>query len=160
MSGKLLRATSWTVASALALVALLPACGLAAHEEPEWFLLRPEVERAYGYTHAVRLGDDLKISGAVSMDDAGQPTAVGDLEQQMKNAYADLAKVLAHFGCGFEDVVVENVFTTDMARFLEVSGYRAELYGEQFPTGSWLEVKGLALPEFLIEIELEAKLPR
>ncbi|MCH2465462.1 MAG: RidA family protein, partial [Gemmatimonadetes bacterium] len=25
-----------------------------------------------------------------------------------------------------------------------------------FPTGSWLEVKGLALPELMIEIELEA----
>jgi enamine deaminase RidA (YjgF/YER057c/UK114 family) len=43
-----------------------------------------------------------------------------------------------------------------MAKFLEVSGYRAEIYGERFPTGSWLEVKGLALPEFLIEIEVEA----
>jgi len=37
-------------------------------EAPEYFLLRPEVEKAYGYTHAVRIGDDLKISGAVSMD--------------------------------------------------------------------------------------------
>jgi enamine deaminase RidA (YjgF/YER057c/UK114 family) len=43
-----------------------------------------------------------------------------------------------------------------MAKFLEVSGYRASLYKKQFPAGSWLEVKGLALPEFLIEIELEA----
>jgi 2-iminobutanoate/2-iminopropanoate deaminase len=72
---------------------------------------------AYGYAHAVRVGDDIKISGAVSMDDKGDPTAVGDLEQQMKNAYSDLDKVLKH---------------------------------------SWLEVKGLALPEFMIEIELEA----
>ena len=34
----------------------------------EYFLLRPEVEKAYGYTHAVKIGDDIKISGAVSMD--------------------------------------------------------------------------------------------
>lgn len=140
-------------------VLLVAACAGPRHE-PEWFELRPEVERAYGYTHAVRLGDDLKVSGAVSMDDAGNPTAVGDLEQQMKNAYADLEQVLAHYGCTFDDVVVENVFTTDMARFLEVAGYRATIYGERFPTGSWLEVKGLALPEFEIEIELEAKVPR
>jgi 2-iminobutanoate/2-iminopropanoate deaminase len=125
-------------------------------EAPEWFLLRPEVEKAYGYTHAVRIGDDIKISGAVSMDDAGTPTAVGDLEQQMKNAYADLEKVLAHYGCTFDDVVVENVYTTDMAKFLEVSGYRSTLYTKHFPTGTWAEVKGLALPEFMIEIELEA----
>ena len=125
-------------------------------EVPEYFLLRPEVERAYGYSHAVKIGDDIKISGAVSMDDAGTPTAVGDLEQQMKNVYSDLDKVLQHYGYTFDDVVAENVYTTDMARFLEVSIYRNSIYTKQFPTGSWLEVKGLALPELMIEIELEA----
>jgi len=128
----------------------------AVAETPEYFLLRPEIEKAYGYSHAVKIGDDIKISGAVSMDDEGNPTAVGDLEQQMKNAYSDLEKVLEHYGYTFDDVIVENVFTTDMAKFLEVAAYRSSVYTKQFPTGSWLEVKGLALPEFLVEIELEA----
>ena len=123
--------------------------------EPEYFLLRPEVEKAYGYSHAVKIGNSIKVSGAVSMDDEGNPTAVGDLEQQMKNCYADLEKVLKHYGCTFDDVVVENVFTTDMALFLEKAGYRNEIYKNHFPTGSWLGVKELALPEFMIEIELE-----
>jgi enamine deaminase RidA (YjgF/YER057c/UK114 family) len=43
-----------------------------------------------------------------------------------------------------------------MAEFLNQAGYRNTIYKKNFPTGSWLEVKGLALPEFLIEIELEA----
>jgi len=128
----------------------------AVEEAPQYFMLRPEVEKAYGYTHAVKIGNDIKISGAVSMDDMGNPTAVGDLEQQMKNAYSDLGKVLEHYGYTFDDVIVENIFTTDMAGFLEVAAYRGSIYTTQFPTGSWLEVKGLALPEFLIEIELEA----
>jgi 2-iminobutanoate/2-iminopropanoate deaminase len=122
----------------------------------EYFHLRPEVERAYGYTHAVRIGAQIRISGAVSMDAEGRPTAVGDLEQQMKNVYADLDTVLKHYGCSFDDVIVEDVFTTHMAMFLEVASYRNTIYTTQFPTGSWLEVKGLALPEFMIEIELEA----
>ena len=125
-------------------------------DTPDYFNLRPEVERAYGYTHGVRIGDDVKVSGAVSMDDGGNPTAVGDLGQQMRNAYEDLRQVLAHYGCTFDDVVVENVFTTDMAGFLDAASYRSEIYTQQFPTGSWLEVKGLALPELLIEIEVEA----
>lgn len=126
-----------------------------APEKPEYFLLRPEVEKAYGYSHSVKIGNDIKISGAVSMDDEGNPTAVGDLAQQMKNCYADLEKVLKHYGCTFDDVVVENVFTTDMAAFLEHAEYRNTIYTNHFPTGSWLGVKELALPEFMIEIELE-----
>ncbi|WP_227021063.1 RidA family protein [Arenibacter algicola] len=124
-------------------------------EIPEYFLLRPDVEKAYGYSHAVKIGNEIKVSGAVSMDDEGNPTGIGDMEQQMKNCYSDLEKVLSHYGCTFDDVVVENVFTTNMPKFLEVAAYRNEIYKKQFPTGSWLGVKELALPEFLIEIELE-----
>jgi len=124
-------------------------------ETPEYFSLRPETEKAFGYTHAVKIGNDILISGAVSMDDAGKPTAVGDLAQQMKNCYSDLDKVLKHFGCTFDDVVVENIFTTNMPEFLNQSGYRNTIYTKQFPTGSWIGVKELALPEFMIEIELE-----
>lgn len=124
-------------------------------EKPEYFLLRPEVEKAYGYSHAVKIGNDIKISGAVSMDNEGNATAIGDFEQQMKNCYADLDKILKHYGCTFDDVVKEDIFTTDMPKFLEFAGYRTEIYKNHFPTGSWLGVKELALPEFMIEIELE-----
>ena len=90
------------------------------------------------------------------MDSDGNPTAVGDLEQQMKNVYSDLEQVLKHDGLTLDDVLVENVFTTDMARFLEVPACRNSIYTNQFPTRSWLEIKVLALPEFMIEIALEA----
>ncbi|MCY7363289.1 MAG: RidA family protein [Ignavibacteria bacterium] len=128
--------------------------------KPEFYNLRPEVEKAYGYTHAVKIGNDIKVSGAVSMDDSGNPTAVGDLQQQMKNCYSDLEKVLKHYGCTFDDVVVENIFTTNMPEFLIQSEYRNTIYKKQFPTGSWLGVKELALPEFLIEIELEVHISK
>ncbi|RPG38817.1 MAG: RidA family protein [Muricauda sp. TMED12] len=128
-------------------------------EKPEYFQLRPELEQAYGYSHAVKIGNDIKISGAVSMDDEGNPTAIGDLGQQMKNCYADLEKILTHYGCTFDDVVVENIFTTDMASFIENAAYRSSIYTTNFPAGSWLGVKELALPEFMIEIELEVHKP-
>ncbi|SDZ32396.1 MULTISPECIES: RidA family protein [Rhodonellum] len=105
----------------------------------------------------MKIGNNIKVSGAVSMDDEGAPMAVGDFLQQMKNCYSDLDKMLKDYGCTFDDVVVENFFTTDMPAFLEHAAYRNTIYPQQFPTGSWLEVKGLALPEFLIEIELEVQ---
>ena len=69
------------------------------------------------------------------MDNEGSPTAVGNLEQQMKNCYSDLQKILEHFNSSFDDVVVENIFTTDMGKFLEVASYRNDIYGGKFPTG-------------------------
>jgi 2-iminobutanoate/2-iminopropanoate deaminase len=125
-------------------------------DTPEYFLLRPVVEKAFGYSHAVKIGNNLKISGAVSMDDEGNPTAPGNMEQQMKNCYSDLEKILNHYGYSFDDVIVENVFTTNMEEFINVSSYRTSIYKKQFPTGTWLEVKGLALPGLLIEIDMEA----
>ena len=125
-------------------------------EIPEYYNLRPELEKSYGYSHAVKIGNDLKISGAVSMDEKGTLIAPGNLDQQMKNCYADLEKILKHYGYTFDDVVVENVFTTDMAGFINVSSFRNSIYKKQFPTGTWLEVKGLALPGQLIEIDMEA----
>ena len=128
---------------------------IECNQDPEYFLLRPEVEKAFGYSHAVKICNQIKISGAVSMDDSANPTAIGDMEQQMINCYADLKKILDHYNASFDDVVVENIFTTDMNSFLEVASYRNKIYNKHFPTGSWLGVKELAFPEFMIEIELE-----
>ena len=125
-------------------------------DTPQYFLLRPKLEKEYGYSHAVKIGDDLKISGAVSMDDNGVIVAPGNMEQQMKNCYTDLEKILKHYGYTFDDVVAENVYTTNMDDFIKLSGFRNSIYKKQFPTGTWLEVKGLAIKGQLIEIDMEA----
>ena len=135
----------------------VPEVKAAAVDTPDYYLFRPKVEKEYGYSHAVRIGDHIKISGAVSMDDNGVIVAPGSMEQQMKNCYGDLGKILAHYGCTFDDVYAENVYTTNMEEFIEVSGFRNSIYKKQFPTGTWLEVKGLALKGQLIEIDMEAR---
>ena len=126
-------------------------------ENPEYFNLRPALEKQYGYTHAVKIGNELIISGAVSMTDSGVVIGNGDMELQMKNCYSDLGKILEHYGYTFDDVFKENVYTTNMKEFERVSGYRNSIYKKQFPTGTWLEVKGLALDNQLIEIDMEAR---
>ena len=124
---------------------------------PEYFNLRPALEKQYGYTHAVKIGNELIISGAVSMTDSGVVIGAGDMQLQMKNCYSDLDKILKHYGYTFDDVFKENVYTTNMKEFERVSGYRNSIYKKQFPTGTWLEVKGLALDNQLIEIDMEAR---
>jgi 2-iminobutanoate/2-iminopropanoate deaminase len=90
------------------------------------------------------------------MNDSGVIVAPGNMEQQMKNCYSDLGKILQHYGYTFDDVFKENVYTTSMADFIKVLGFRNSIYKKQFPTGTWLEVKGLALTGQLIEIDMEA----
>lgn len=133
-----------------------PVAKSTTSEAPEYFNLRPKLEKDYGYTHAVKIGDDLKISGAVSMTDSGVIIGPGNMGLQMKNCYSDLEKILQHYGYTYDDVVAENIYTTDMAEFIKVSGFRNTIYKKQFPTGTWLEVKGLALQGQLIEIDMEA----
>ncbi len=128
----------------------------AKNTAPEYFNLRPALEKQYGYTHAVKIGDDLKISGAVSMTDSGVVIGPGNMELQMKNCYGDLEKILQHYGYTFDDVYAENIYTTNMAEFERVAGFRNTIYKKQFPTGTWLEVKGLALVNQVIEIDMEA----
>jgi len=129
----------------------------AASEEPEYFLLRPQLEKEYGYSHAVRIGNHLKISGAVSMDDSGTIVGAGDMALQMKNCYADLEKILKHYGYTFDDVYAENIYTTNMGEFIKVAGSRSSIYTRHFPAGTWLEVKGLAVEGQLVEIDMEAR---
>lgn len=128
-------------------------------EKPEYFLLRPELEKKYGYTQAVRVGNMVKIGGVISIDDQGNAMAKGDYLQQMKNCYTSLDKVLKHYGCTFEDVVLENIYTTSMAALQNNASYRYEIYKNHFPTGSWIGIKELGLPEMMIEIEIEALIP-
>ncbi|GAA4467510.1 hypothetical protein GCM10023189_51350 [Nibrella saemangeumensis] len=125
--------------------------------EAEYFTLRPDLEEPAGLTQAVRIGNTIRVSGAVSIDDQGNPTSVGDMKSQLKNVYSDLEKTLRHFDCTFDDVVVETVYTTNMDLFKEHADLRASYYKRRYPTGSWLEVKQLDQPEFLVEIELEAE---
>jgi enamine deaminase RidA (YjgF/YER057c/UK114 family) len=133
-----------------------PGDTLAKADVPEYFNLRPALEKQYGYTHAVKIGSDLKISGAVSMTDSGVVIGPGNMEVQMKNCYNDLEKILQHYGYTFDDVYAENIYTTNMAAFEKAAGFRNTIYKKQFPTGTWLEVKGLALVNQVIEIDMEA----
>lgn len=128
----------------------------SSSEKPEYFLLRPDLEKTYGYTQAVRIGNIVKIGGVISIDDKGNPMGNDDFLQQLKNCYASLEKVLTHYDSTFDDVILENLYTTNMSELHKNASYRHEIYKNHFPTGSWIGVNELGMPEALIEIEIEA----
>lgn len=62
-------------------------------------------EKEYGYTQAVKIGDTIYVSGQVSHDDNGNIVGRGDIEAQMRQAYANIQKLLVQYGAKMENIV-------------------------------------------------------
>jgi enamine deaminase RidA (YjgF/YER057c/UK114 family) len=117
-------------------------------------------EKDFGYSQAVLIDKTLYVSGSVAVDAAGRLVAPGDMAGQMRAAYANIQRTLAAHGVGFEEVVKETIYTTNMDALLKASDLRLEYYNkEMLPTITWVQVQRLMDPGFLVEIEVVAELP-
>ena len=117
-------------------------------------------EKDFGYSQAVLIDRTLYVSGSVAADDKGRLVAPGDMAGQMRAAYSNIQRTLAAHGAGFEEVVKETIYTTDMDALLKASDLRFEYYNkEMLPTTAWVQVQRLMDPGFLVEIEVVAELP-
>jgi enamine deaminase RidA (YjgF/YER057c/UK114 family) len=116
-------------------------------------------EQEYGYSQSIRVGDTIYLAGQVSHDANGGFVGVGDMEAQMRQAYANVQKLLAEHGATMDDVVDEVVFVTDMQDAFEAATKcRKEIFsGQPVVASTIVEIKKLAFPELLIEIKCVAK---
>lgn len=116
-------------------------------------------ESEYGYAQAVKAGDTIYLAGQVSHDAEGNFVGIGEMETQMRQAYANVAKLLREYGADMENIVDEVLFVTDMeAAFAARVKCRRDVFGE-FPAlaSTIVQIERLAFPEFLIEIKCVAK---
>lgn len=116
-------------------------------------------EKEYGYSQAVKVGDTIYIAGQVSHDDEGNIIGIGEMETQMRQAYANVVKLLKEYGAGIENVVEEVLYVTDMeAAFPARVKCHEEVFGG-FPNvaSTIVQIQRLAFPDFLIEIKCIAK---
>lgn len=123
------------------------------------FHLSPAGEKAFGYAQAVRIGDRLHISGSLSVDGNFAPLHAGDMAAQIGQVYDTIRRTLAAFGAGLTNVISERIFVTDMDAFLAANGERIAIYaGNDLPATTAVEIRRLAFPECMIEIEIMAAL--
>jgi enamine deaminase RidA (YjgF/YER057c/UK114 family) len=117
-------------------------------------------EKDYGYSQAVKVGDTIYLSGQVSHDDKGEFVGVGDMEAQMRQAYANVARLLGEYGATIDNIVDEVLFVTDMKdAFVAATKCRMDVFsGSPVVASTIVEIKKLAFPELLIEIKCVAKL--
>ena len=116
-------------------------------------------EAEYGYAQAVKVGDTIYLSGQVSHDDDGNVLGEGDMEVQMRAAYANVGKVLEQYGATMENVVDEMVFVTDMeAAFGARVIMKDEVFaGSPILASTIVQIERLAFPQLMIEIRCVAK---
>jgi enamine deaminase RidA (YjgF/YER057c/UK114 family) len=67
---------------------------------------------------------------------------------------------LAHFSIGYNHIVRETMYVTDMDALMPAMDCRKSIYGDgPFPTSTTVEVSRLFVPGMLIEIETTAYIP-
>ena len=107
-------------------------------------------EDQVGYAQAVKVDTTLYISGSV-----GEAT---DLRMQLHQAYESIDKSLAAYEGSFQNVVMEHIFTTDLAELIKNKDLRREFYGGDWPAASWVGVQRLYTPAILGQVEVIAEL--
>jgi enamine deaminase RidA (YjgF/YER057c/UK114 family) len=109
-----------------------------------------------GYTHVVDVpaGRTLYIAGQVAFDAEGKVVGKGDVRAQTEQVFRNLKIALESAGATFADVVKLNWYVRDISQIAVYREVRDQfLESGPRPASTLVEVKGLALEDFLIEIE-------
>jgi reactive intermediate/imine deaminase len=121
--------------------------------DPGWGWHKP-----FAYSQAIRFGELLFVSGQAAIAEDGSIVGSGDFQAQARQAMMNLAAVLEAAGGQLSDVLKVTIFVTDMKNFPAVVALRQEFFTPPYPADSIVEVRALALPELLVEIEAVAGL--
>lgn len=113
----------------------------------------PDPFEPFALSQAIAVGDWLFVSGQAALDGLGAVVGVGDFKQQAECAFENLEKVLKAGGSGLQDVVKVTLFLTDISHFPDVIELRRRYFKPPYPADTIVEVKALALPDLMFEIE-------
>lgn len=113
-------------------------------------------EEQYGYSRAVRIGNQIFVSGTTSSDETGE--VVGEDEPYAQTCYilSKIESALKDLGAGLGDVVRTRAFVTDIQHWREVGRAHKEVFGKERPAATLVQVAGLIDPAMLVEIEVDA----
>lgn len=121
-------------------------------KKEKWHFDNPnKQDTSAGYVQVVKVDNVLYISGAVARD----VTPEG-----ITQVYRGLERSLKSFGATFQNVVKENLYTTDMEAMKKYNEARKFFYKGDFPAATWVQVPRLFMYDARLEVELVAHLPK
>ncbi len=109
-----------------------------------------------GFTHAVRVGQMVYVSGEVALDSVGNLVGPGDLAAQARQAFANLEFVLDLAGVSPSDVVQLNIYVVGLkpADWATVREAGATFFPQRNPpAGTVLGVAALPREGLLIAVD-------
>ncbi len=112
-------------------------------------------EDVVGYSHAVKVGNIIEVSGTAAVDN-GNVVAKENAYEQTKFICEKIKKTLESLGSGLKDVVRTRIYVIDISKWEEIGRAHGEFFREIKPATAMVEVKSLIDPDMLVEIEATA----
>lgn len=110
------------------------------------------------YSHAVRTGNLLFVSGQGPFAKDGSGAIPGTIEEETVRTLENLKAILTDAGSGLEHVVKTTCFLKDMNNFKVFNTVYATFFTENFPARTTIEVARLPM-DIKVEIEAIAIIP-
>ncbi len=111
-------------------------------------------ESTFGYSRAVRVGNQVFLGGTVGRNADGSVPA--GPYAQARRALEIIETALKEAGGSLGDVVRTRFFVTDFGDFDEIARAHREVFGEIRPATSMVETAALIDPAYVLEIEADA----
>ena len=111
------------------------------------------------YSHAVRAGDFIFVSGQGPLDPATNDFSFGSIEHETRIVLNNIKLILEAAGASLADVVKCSVFLRSGGDFAAMNAVFGEFFGEQKPARTTVESK-FANPTMKVEIDCIAYQPK
>ncbi|MFL6796172.1 MAG: RidA family protein [Xanthobacteraceae bacterium] len=99
------------------------------------------------------------IAGQLARDRNGGIVGVGEMGTQIRQVGENLRIALAAAGVTVDDLVKTTTYVTDIDEFFKYPEIRSEVFGQNLPTSTTVEVRRLSHPDLMVEIEALAIVP-
>lgn len=116
-------------------------------------------ETKAGYCRALRVGNQIFVSGTAPSDGEGGTFAPHDAYAQTKRCFDIIGQALEELGSGLQDVIRTRLYVTDMDRWEEFANAHQELFGDNPPVNTMVAIPRLINPDMMVEVEVEVLLP-
>lgn len=104
------------------------------------------------YSHAVRAGDFIYVSGQAAINPQTNEFEVGTVAQETRRTLDNIGSILQAAGASLEDVVKCSVFLTDVRDFAEMNEVYNEYFGKAKPARTTVQA---ILPGKGIKVEID-----